>query len=71
MERLYVIIVDMSNANMFTSDNVITVSARVRQSTWTALRIRAAKEQKRLSYVYDEALRLYLGLDVEEPHADQ
>lgn len=65
------IIINMSDLNTYTNDTVITVSARVKSSTWTALRIRAAKEQKRISRVYDEALRLYLGLDVEEPHADQ
>jgi len=65
------IIINMSDLKTYTNDTVITVSARVKSSTWTALRIRAAKEQKRISRVYDEALRLYLGLDVEEPHADQ
>jgi hypothetical protein len=65
------ILIDMSDLNTYTNDTVITVSARVKSSTWTALRIRAAKEQKRISRVYDEALRLYLGLDAEEDHADQ
>ncbi len=62
------IIINMSDLNTYTNDTVITVSARVKSSTWTALRIRAAKEQKRISRVYDEALRLYLGLDAEEDH---
>ena len=65
------IIINMSDLNTYTNDTVITVSARVKSSTWTALRIRAAKEPKRISRVYDEALRLYLGLDAEEDHADQ
>jgi hypothetical protein len=55
---------------MLTNDNVITVSARVRQSTWTELKIRAAKEQKKISQVYDEAIRLYLGMDREVGHDD-
>lgn len=58
----------MNNVNMLTNDNVITVSARVRQSTWTELKIRAAKEQKKISQVYDEAIRLYLGMDREVGH---
>jgi len=58
----------MNNVNMLTNDNVITVSARVRQSTWTELKIRAAKEHKKISQVYDEAIRLYLGMDREVGH---
>jgi hypothetical protein len=55
----------MKSVNTYTDDTVITVSARVNQSTWKALKIKAAEENKRISQIYNIAIRQYLGLDRE------
>jgi len=63
-------ILSMKHVNMPTDDTVITVSARVNQSTWKALKIKAAEENKRISQIYNIAIRQYLGLDREVRNDD-
>lgn len=61
----------MKQVNTHTrNDDKVVVTAWIQESTWVEAKIRAAREKRKLSDIYNIAIRQYLGLDREVGHDD-